>query len=713
MTELQDLTTQRDGILARIREIETTCEGIENENNAHIVQKLNLEQVQLAAQKNEIQEKLNALQSKLSLINDELVNLSGTGVDRILEAIKNQRWYFFKNKTKVLMDRNTGILWANLQYFSPVPINGNVTFYEIDEAENIVSDLELDGYNGWRIPTSNTLCCALDDDRFPFLIKKGHKIHPNCAAVFISGNEENNSMWVNECYPDLFNRVPQSGGISAFMAIYNAAGNGTGLLPCSKALIEGTEYENNVFPGNPNYTEKERLQFTLELFVQNELLPIFEDDEVTQLYKKIYFDKPVLLEQLQELQPQIDALKTVTLLSSDFDYTALLANYDMKAINCSIIKYYQAVQQWCVELLEKLEHYEQKMESIISDFNLISLKLSKNYEDNPNLTKAENELLSQRQRYFQKSFSLGMYSVKSKILAVKKQADDLEYRIDEIDNSDDAIRQLAVLEKEERASFGLIAENTAKILRNALAKIEYFQSSHQFVMNAIDIWEKWSENYRVFKTTYREDFRTSCEDDSIEEGIWSKWYENWQSIRFAIEQKVQPIIDRGLKSSITTVTETESNVPELLIAALEAYKSSIDRFFLEERKSIYQKFVFQAGGDLQDKFECESELYKCTTSLQSALQEIIFNCADAEDRVFILKWANSLLDIQIDEILSFVADADLQKIPQTILAEFATLKQKNYDVYLSDAKAYGAEKARREKEYNSLIFKMRMDLTKQ
>ena len=55
MTELQDLTIQRDGILARIREIETTCEGIENENNANIVQKLNLEQAQLSVKKNEIQ----------------------------------------------------------------------------------------------------------------------------------------------------------------------------------------------------------------------------------------------------------------------------------------------------------------------------------------------------------------------------------------------------------------------------------------------------------------------------------------------------------------------------------------------------------------------------------------------------------------------------------------------------------------------------------
>ena len=173
------------------------------------------------------------------------------------------------------------------------------------------------------------------------------------------------------------------------------------------------------------------------------------------------------------------------------------------------------------------------------------------------------------------------------------------------------------------------------------------------------------------------------------------------------------MIERGLESVIPTITETKVSVPELLIAALDGYKGSIDKFFIEVRKGIYQKFVFQAGGELQDKFESESELYKCTTSLQSALQEIIFNCANPKDRVFILKWANSLLDIQIDEVLSFVADNDLQIISKTILSEFATLKQKNYDVYLADAKAYGEEKSRREKEYNSLIFKMRNDLMKQ
>lgn len=128
---------------------------------------------------------------------------------------------------------------------------------------------------------------------------------------------------------------------------------------------------------------------------------------------------------------------------------------------------------------------------------------------------------------------------------------------------------------------------------------------------------------------------------------------------------------------------------------------------------IQKFFVFQSGGELQDKFETESSLYKYVAQFQSALQDIIFNCKNAEDRVFILNWADSLLDIQIDEILDFVANNDLQKIFRTILDEFAALKQKNYDIYLADVKAYSEEKARREREYNSLIFKMRKDLMKQ
>lgn len=696
MSNLAALTAQRDGLLKKIREIEATCEGMENENNAKRVQKLNLEQAQYSAQRQEIAAKLAIVDGKLANINAEILELSGTGIEKIFAAIKNQRWYFIKNKPKILFDRNTGLIWANLNTFNYQDENGDD--YYSNEVDNIISGYSF-GMDGFRVPTCYELWQAVEDKTIPFHRKKDEYWVLLGSYYYI-------------CEYNGDRKVKYLEVQGATSELYDNGCNSGALFPCSDYLIQDTDYQEKVNPSNPAYTEKERLQFTLDLFTKNELWPIFDDAEVTELYKQIYFEKPKLLAQLQELQTQINELQKVTLLSSEFDYTALLAKYDLKAIDASLIKYYQAVQQWCRELMEKVDYYEEQKASVIKDFNLISLKLSRKYEADTNLTEAENTLLCDRQHFFQKNFSLGMNSVKTKLLAVKKQADALEYRIDEIDEGENSLRELAELEQEKRASFAFLAENTAKIIKNALRKIEYFEANHTFVMNAINIWENWTEGYRVFKTTYKEDMKHDCEDDGIEEEIWSAWYQDWQQLRYAIELKVQPVIERGLRGSMPTNKEVKTSVPEQLIHILDDYKKQIDKFYKEERKGIYQKFAFQAGGNLQDKFETESSLYKFVAMLQSELQDIIFNCKNAEDRVWILNWANSLLDIQIDEVLKFVANNDLQKISHTILDEFAALKQKNYDIYLADAKAYSEEKARREKAYNSLIFKMRKDLAK-
>lgn len=691
MTELQVLTEQRDNLLLKIKEIATSCEGIENENNANRLQELNAAKAQLAAQESNMQVQLSAIQAQIAAVSTEITELSVTATEKILEAVKTQRWFFFKNRPEIILDRDTGLLWANLEYFPWCTVNGGS--YDTAGAKRVVSKFKVGNIDDWKIPTFDDFRTMISDKTFPYHVGYEHyyikgQRYWHCDMTGYSGDGI-----------DLDNLSIENG-------VYC-------VIPCTDYLVKNTDFRNNLWLNNYAYTEKERLQFILNLFIQNDLLPIFNDQEVMQLYKKVYVEKPALINELNELQLKIEDLQKVTLLSSEFDYTALLAKYDVKAINKSVIKYYQAVQQWTCELINKLDDYEEQKEAVIRDFNLIGLKLSKKYEKNSKLTDEENTLLAERQRYLSNKLSLGMNNIKSKILAVKKQADDLEMRIDEIDNSPNSMHELALVEKEERVSFEFLAENTGKIIKNALLKIEYFENNRQLVMNIVDIWEKWSEDYRVFKTTYFEDLKSACEEDSIEEKIWVKWYQDWQNIRFKIEQKVQPVLERSLKEPMPTITETEVSVPDLLIKALDEYKERVDKFYRDERMGIYQKFVFQAGGDLQEKFESESELYKCTTAFQNDLQNIIFNCAKAEDRIFILRWANSLLDIQIDEILDFVADKDLQKISRDILNEFAALKQKNFDTYLNDAKAYGEEKSRREKEYNSLIFKMRKDLMKQ
>ena len=102
------------------------------------------------------------------------------------------------------------------------------------------------------------------------------------------------------------------------------------------------------------------MQFTLNLFRENELWPIFDDAEITDLYKKIYFEKPRLLQTLSEVETQLVQCEEVKTVTANFDYMTLLNKYDTVSIDKSIIKYYEAVQKWIDELMEYLADFEQQ-----------------------------------------------------------------------------------------------------------------------------------------------------------------------------------------------------------------------------------------------------------------------------------------------------------------------------------------------------------------
>lgn len=698
MQNVNELLTQRDEILLNIKEIEENCEGIDNENNAKRITELNMEKSNLIIKKNNISVELSKIEQQFNKINEDIKNLSGKGIDRILEAIKEQRWYFFRNKPKVFMDKYTGILWANLDYYNYFK-DENKSAHSWNENYSSVLKLDIDGYVRWKLPTTKQFVTMIDDLSFPFASGHDHYI-------------KEQEFWRIENGAD-------AGSISlSNYRLYKIDTWSSYWLPCNMSITT-EDYENNVSPYNKVYTEQERLQFTLNLFINNDLEPIFNNSEITELYKKIYFEKPLLMQKLNDLQEQINNLQQEVLLSSTFDYSTLLAKYDIKAIDNSIIKYYEAVINWIDELMDKMRYYEGQKSEVIRDCNVIGLTLSKKYDNNPNLTDEENELLKSRQIFFKKHFELGMNSVSSKLLAIKKQAEKIDERIEEINNGDNAIEELSILEDEKRASFGFIVENTSNIIKNALIKIEYFEKNRDFATNAVKLWDKWTEDYKVFKTAKKDELKNICEEDSIEYEVWQGWYADWNKSRFIIEKQFLPLIEKGLKGKITTNKSQGNNEKEQenvignLITLLEEYKEKFEVFYLEERKGIYQKFAFQVGGEVQEKFESESELYKITSNFQKQLQEVIFSIDNVEDRLFLLNWANNIIDLQIDEILYFIKDKDLDKISKDVLNQFADLKRKNYDVYISDAKAYGEELARREKEYNSLIFKMRKDLMKQ
>lgn len=684
MSELTTLLAKKQEMLARLKDLEAVGEGLENEENRQQVQKLNAAQTTLMAQKKAAEDRLAAVKNELQAVTDEVNRLSGDSRDQILEAIKNQRWFFIKNKPKVLLDRNTGYLWANLNYF-PYCKDEQRDYYK-DEVLQVIQSFDGDGYLDWKLPDVDEFKEMIGDKTFPFKRGNNHQILEKYNWLYMSGN--------------IVRRVDLDN--------FNTSDNSGWMFPYTRALVTDSNYKDDVAADNKVYTEKERLQFTLDLFLQNELQPIFADDSITELYHQLYFEKPKLMADLQALNEQIDALQENIPLSGTFDYRDLLGDYDIKAIDASLIQYYTAVQRWIGTLLEKLDEYEGLKDDVIRDFNVISLTLSKKYEADPNLTADENSLLERRQRFFRQRFSLDMNQVKEKLLSVKEQADALEERLDDLDASDQSLTDWASLNAECRPSFAFIAENTAKIIKKALLKIEYFETHKELVQEAIALWQAWSDDYRVFKSTRRQELQQLCEEDDIEEEVWSAWYKDWQRLRRKIEEGMEPLVAWSLKELV--MDGDKELVQGKLLDQLAAYKQQLDDFFLKERKGIYQKYAFQPGGDLQEKFAAESDLYKRTLAFQEAVSKILFSCPKNEDRIVIFKWAYPLWNLQIDAVLQFVADRSLDQISEKVLHEFADLKKRNYAAFLNDAAAYSKAQKEREKQYDSLMFKMRKEL---
>ncbi|HAT4364716.1 TPA: hypothetical protein I9148_002266 [Clostridium perfringens] len=689
---INNLLLEKNKIIENITEIEEQCEGIDNEKNANKIIKLNMKKADLLSEKNNISLELAKIDKQLEDINKEISAISISGIDKILGAIKKQRWYFFKNKPKIIMDKKTGILWPNLDYYNcgkdegePYRFKGN------DKLNKIIMQLNLDGYKGWEIPSRNEFINMIDDGSFPFNVR-------------ITGLKKYDKGW----------RVKDNKVIDPHEG-YKIIPSNFFIIPCNKSITT-KEYEADILRENKIYSEEERLKLTLKLFVKNDLEPIFEDNKITELYKKIFIEKPILLEKLNELQDKIGKSQEKIFLSSSFDYNTLLIKYDLKLINNSIIKYYEAIKNWIDEIMGLMKEFENAKSDVIIECNLIGLTFSKKYEENINLNHKENELFKQRQKYFKNNFEIGINDVNLKLLSIKKQAEELEDKIEKINSGENSIKELGLLEKESRATFEFIAENTANIIKKALIRIENFEKNREFANFAVKICEEWTKDYRLFKTSKKEELKNICKEDSIEEEVWTVWFDDWNNLRFIIEEKLLPLIERGLKGEILANKISENgrtiNIIEKLLELLKEYKEEIDKFYIEERKGIYQKFAFQVGGDLQEKFETESELFKITSSFQEKLQEVIFSIDKVEDKMFLLEWINNLVDIQIDEIIDFIKDKELSKISEEVLKEFLDLKRKNYEIFISDSKEYGEKLTRREKEYNSLMFKMRKELMK-
>ena len=439
MGELQALLSQKDSLAEQLRCIAETCEGLDNESNAAQVAMLNEEQLKLTATKNELQGKVAGLEKQLLDLSRKINELSGSGVDRILNAIKNQRWFFFKNKPKVLMDRDTALLWANLDYFPYRKNNNSDPYsdrYSLNEVQGLINTTDLndiDGYTDWKIPTAFEFWKLVEERNSPY--------------------SKNDNWYVKGLYKWCINyngdyRCKNLNGEGATNSLEN---NNVFVIPCSHAVAPN-DYEKNIAPINTIYSEKEKLLMTLNVFVTNGLEPIFNDAAITELFRQIYIVKPEVQRQLTEIQQQIERLNEVELISPKLDWLALKTKFDMRA-NASPVRYAESLKNLTEHLLEKFDDYTAEKSAALDEL----AKLSPPNELVPNVKSVRTDLVS----FHDDALDLTATLLKTS-----------------------GLMRLTELLAETRPPFETVTEILTEKVRQVLLKVEFFELQPQFVRSA-------------------------------------------------------------------------------------------------------------------------------------------------------------------------------------------------------------------------------------
>lgn len=296
--------------------------------------------------------------------------------DKIIEAIANQRWFFFENDTRILLDKSTGILWANLNNF-PYSMNKNhySGYYSENIAKSFLRTYKTNKFRYWSIPFIADFKTMISDKTFPFQEGQNWRIKSKWAWL-CAGNYR----------IDLDHLSTEK---------FSSSGSPGRLLPCNYSLNTLSYLAKN-----------EKPKTALDLFVENDLIPIFTDKRITALYKKIYIEKSFVPSKVVKQSVQITTpikfnkiIKQPVQIETPiiFDSETLLSKYTSKNVDKSIIKYYQTIQQWINELMNNVDAIEKQKKDILSSFNTVGLKLSKKFINDPNLTTKENNLLKKRQ----------------------------------------------------------------------------------------------------------------------------------------------------------------------------------------------------------------------------------------------------------------------------------------------------------------------------
>ncbi len=579
------------------------------------------------------------LEQQIAAIEAQLTKLNASAErdeQKVLEAIKQQRWWFLKNQPDIVFDSHTGFLWAKAP-----PL----------------------GEEGW------------EDVQFEEMRRQREMGNPVAAAAG-----------------------------SSLMGLVVGAER-------ERVFMHRKHVSQKFSPANKTYNRPyERERIVLNHFLQENWIPVFANAELQDAFERLAITRPQLERQLVELKQQLAAATpTDQPLSAQFDYRALLADYDPPALDAAPLAYARAVQSWVDCFLLKLDDFAHEQSSLLQRALDLRVRLSAPLTPTLPTTGPLHALLATRHAALQTALDFGLDRVRAHLLNVHEQGQHLEQQLKAAANQPTVLADWAALERQPRPTFANLAAYVADEVIAAVNRLEWFSAYEAALTTLAQTHLSHLAALDLLLDKEHSDFRKQGQREQIDSERLETWFAAWQQARLQLEETLWPLMHLGLTQHLDLTTVTA------VVDALTDYRMNLDDFYRKERMAIHQKYAFIPNGDLQEQFETEIEVFKLKAQLQQTVEAILFGLKDSAKRVRLLRWSEWLFSGQVMATQALLEDRRIPLEP-TVLADIATsfrqLQQRNLEAFLRDAQHFAAMRKERDDEYNSLVFRMRKELMK-
>lgn len=656
---MEQLNTQLQQLKQQLAEIDGFLAGEESPTVAQQI--LGVKQQQA-----NIKNQISQLNAQLTTLSHSIPTLAHGNLKPLLEAISQQRWYYFKDKTHVLYDSHTGYLWPNLEY---------VTLPTVEQGLQNSFQLNDLGLGEWQTHTPTLLDSIAAS--YP---------HKNVSTWFWTSRRDSGESHCKQL----------NGGNNW---LFN---NNVYYLPYCPLFANP-----DIAPHVNNFTPLEKAQKVLDLFLEQGWQPIFSTEEHNETYKKIQ-QRPSLLAALQDLEQRLhQALEQQKNdkqpLSGQFNYLIELQHYHCQDINQSSLKYAQALQQWATQLLIKLDEFCQQHSPLMAIANQLHQRLHSDISINDSVAD-DLPLLVARDEYLQQQLNFDLNVLRQQLLNFVEQGLALQQQLLASANSTHVLSQLATIQQSARPTFEFVAEYTSYLVTHYINKLEWLQANQQTIQTLVEIHYQWLVNFDEFTSKDYAQFMALAQKERIDNNLAEIWFSEWRQQRRIIETQLLPLYQLAFNQQCDLQTAIDTT------NALQRYQQAIDQFYKKERLACHQRYAFTTNGQQQEQYETQLQLFKLASQFESDIEKILFALPNMATRMQLLRWSEAMTQQHFNQLHQQTELCVNNDTWQTIRAELRQLQQRSLETFIQDMAYFSQERKKRDDELNSLIYKMRKEL---